>query len=187
MENSIPDSKIAEMWNKVIDSLILKIDEAWQGGDCGRYISLGGTISETDGKLREFIQDVTRSQIVEVLKKLKSGLPLSHNDLLTIRLWVIGDAESYIATENHFQEWLNEIDRLKEEIRNIRSAQMSTPQLSKLRALLANLARTVQQMVGYLEGKERIRKFETATEIIDPDERKTLIDILQRKLESPLM
>ena len=80
-----------------------------------------------------------------------------------------------------------EIQKLHGEIKKLEGRPLDSQEVAVLQALLVDLDRTTQDIIQYLTDKERIAAFENATQEIDPDERKTLVEILTQKLESPDM
>ena len=173
--------------NEALKLISSRVSEARQGGDSGSYLRLGAVLAEMKNVCRETLQLMTRDKANEIIKKLKGNLPISADDLQVVRLWIIGDVEQYVRGENNFEDWLKEVDRLSEEIKKLDGRMLDDQGVKGLQALLVDLDRTIQDIIQYLTDKERIATFENATQDIDPDERKTLVDILSRKLESPDM
>ncbi|MBN2014957.1 MAG: hypothetical protein JW778_07240 [Candidatus Altiarchaeota archaeon] len=158
-------------------------DKATETGDQISYNRLAMTFNETENKLREYIQEMTKEKTTEVIQKLREGEDLSREELEFVRLWTIGDAEYYIKVENNFNDWLRELKRIVDEILKIKAtADLETT--SHLRAMLEDGKRVIYDIVFYLEKKERVTRFNEATKEIDAKERKTIISLLKTQLES---
>jgi hypothetical protein len=80
-------------------------DEAFQ--------QAGSALSESRKQIRETLQSETSDDIKNIIHKLSSDQPLSASEMNLVRLWIIGDAESYTMMENSLQEWIVEYERLE--------------------------------------------------------------------------
>ena len=56
--------------------------------------------------LREQMQAETSEKISMIINNLKSDGEMTESDLMLIRLWVVGDAASYVQMENDYQKCL---------------------------------------------------------------------------------
>ena len=80
--------------------------------------------------LREQMQAETSEKISSVIKKLKSDGEITDSDLMLIRMWIVGDAASYVQMENNYQEWEAELNRLFDVIEGLNSKDLSVEDLN---------------------------------------------------------
>ena len=59
--------------------------------------------------LREQMQAETAENISIIIDNLESDEDIADSDLMLIRLWLVGDATSYVEMENDYQGWLKEL------------------------------------------------------------------------------
>ena len=149
------------------------------------FWNLSTSLQEFESSLREHIQEVTRDQISEVIKKLENNERLSASDRDYLKLWIVGDAEYYANLENNYQDWVEELKRLKRLITQHSSANLDFESAAKLKAYVLDAIRVIGDIVFFLKQKERITNFVESTADIDPEERKFLIAILQGKKDNP--
>lgn len=153
-------------------------------GNFYRAVSL---LSETKSNIREELQKITSKQIEEIIKKLEKKEPLTSEDIAYIKLWIVGDAQSYTKMENNFDDWVNEFKRLTEVLKKYEDRECSKEELSDLRGILEDAIRVASDIGNFLEKKERIKKFEEAVRDPNTMDTEIVIKILTEKLRSPLM
>ncbi len=78
----------------------------------GAFQKAGYLLNKNKDEVREEIQRQTAGSIEKVIAKLRDNKPISPQDKDLIKLWILGDAESYTMMENNFQDWINEYKRL---------------------------------------------------------------------------
>jgi hypothetical protein len=138
--------------------------------------------------IRETLQSITSEQILGVLERLAAGAHPSPEDLQLVRMWIVGDAESYLRQENNFQDWVAEFDRLKGVIERYEGRECSEAELLELKGILEDALRVAHDIANYLEKRERVQQFEATVEAShawDRTAREALLRILRGKLESP--
>ncbi len=170
------DLKVARIMQEALNSMT---DDAFQG--------VGAALSQSREAVREQIQDQTSSRILvkEVINKLSLNQRLTSEDIALMRLWIVGDAESYALCESNLNDWLEEYKRLAGALAGYENRACDAGDLFKLGGLLEDAERVTYDIANLLEKKERINKFEAAvSDGLDPDERETLVDVLNEKLRS---
>lgn len=138
--------------------------------------------------IRERLQDITSEQILEVLQRLAAGDHPSEEDLDVVRLWIVGDADSYLRQENNFDDWLDEFDRLREVVARYEGVDCGESELLELKGILEDAVRVAHDIANYLEKRERVEQFEAAVaerHSWDSAARETLLRILRGKVERP--
>ncbi len=146
----------------------------------------GSVLSESKNTVREKFQQETSTQINEIIKKLSGRKSISDEEIKLMKIWIVGDAESYIKMENNFQDWLNEYERLRTVLINYENKNCTAEDLLKLHGILEDATRVNYDIVHFLEKKDRIKKFETAVaDGLDKGGRDVLAKVLSDKLKSP--
>ncbi|MEI6438441.1 MAG: hypothetical protein WCO69_06815 [Candidatus Omnitrophota bacterium] len=145
-------------------------------------LSMG--LQDLENVLREHIEDISKPQITAVIEKLRARAPLSKEDRDYLRLWLVGDADYYVALENNYQEWLAEFNRLIEDLKKVDPSKTDFSSAATLRAKVLDATRVLGDILFFLGQKERIESFVDSTREIDPDEADLLIQILQGKISS---
>ena len=149
------------------------------------FQKVASALSAARDAIREEIQKETSDRIKVIIDKLENKGPINATDLDLIRLWIVGDAESYTKMENDFENWLTEFQRLQDEIAKMESYNMNEKDLFNAYGKLEDTLRLTYDIANFLENKERIQKFESAMgDGIDKGERTMLAQVLRRKLQS---
>jgi hypothetical protein len=147
------------------------------------YGDLDGQVESLEGQAREAIQ--AKLAISAVLAKLKERKPLGADDLKTLELLIVGDAESFLKYEADLDGWKKEADQLITEIANLQSSELDIDGLMHLRALCQELRRVLPNIVYYLDQKERTAKFQAATQgPLDADGYRVLSEIVEAMASS---
>lgn len=145
----------------------------------------GSILDNNRSLVREKFQKDTSIQIKRIIEKLSEQQTISSDEINLIKLWIIGDADSYTKIENNFQDWLDEYDRLKKIIRNYENKDCSDEDLLKLHGILEDAIRVNYDIANFLEKKDRMQKFESAiSDGLDKEEREAFIEVLSGKLSS---
>ena len=174
-------SDLKEQLTKVNDDY-RSLAQQYTTGHCWK---LSTTLQEFEGALREHIQGITKSEIVQIIGKLRSNARLDKHELDYIKLWIVGDADYYLRLENNYNDWVQELKRLIDEINKIDVKQSDFIAASKLRALLLDGIRVIGDIMFFLQQKERVKNFTESTQEIDPEERELLIRLIEGKIASP--
>jgi hypothetical protein len=170
--------------SQAIDVINQSFAESATKQDNGSFSKLSILLSEFEDGLREFVQESTKDQIQKVIQKLNIGQALAPEDLATVRLWIVGDAEYYANVENDFNKWNDELKRLIQEINKLKNAKLDIKSASTLRALLTDAMRTAGSISFFLQQKERVERFTSSVNELDADERLMLTQILLSKFKS---
>ncbi len=150
------------------------------------YGALGDQVEELEGQAREAFQ--SRMDFASLLPKLKAGKPLTPEDLKTLELLIVGDAEYFLKYETEFDHWKSEVQQLVGEISKLRSSDLDVDGLMHLRALCGEVRRVLPAVVYYLDQKERASKFQQATQgPIDAEASRVLAEIVEQMLVSDKM
>lgn len=155
-------------------------------GDALQTASL--PLTDLRNELREVIQEKLREPTKDIMKKLKRDKDLSPGDLHLIEKWIVGDAEYYTEMENNFNEWVEECKRLRTSLEYYTSSSLEKDEVNlfKLNALITDLKFTLDDVIRYVEAKERIRRFRESigTGTLDRETKKWLADMIKRQLAS---
>lgn len=176
--------------NTTIQKTLELASRCAQAETSDNYGLLGDQVGDLDSEAREAIQ--AKLNFGSLLPKLKAGKPLTEDDLKTLELLIVGDAEYFLKYETEFDHWKTEVQQLITEISKLQSAlQGSDPDVDSmmhLRALCSEVGRVLPAIVYYLDQKERASKFQEATRgPIDADGYRVLAEIVEQMLLSDKM
>jgi len=178
--------QIGDLHLKIVDDIVWWFEKAHQMGTADAYSALQSRVEDLREDLRESVQALTRDQMQQIIRQLRGGKPVTEEDIRLIRLWVVGDADAYVDEENNFGDWIDELQRLGEEIRNLRSASVEPKELKQLQALLTDARGVILNIANFLIHKERVDRFEeTMSGGLDDKRRQILANILSRSYDSP--
>ena len=137
--------------------------------------------------LREQMQAETSEKISMIINNLKSDGEITESDLMLIRLWIVGDAASYVQMENDYQKWLEELNRLFAVIEELKGQALSLENMYKLQGTARDAIRVIGDIVFFKQQQERINKFENASKNLNSGNKLVLAKIFKQKLESEEM
>ncbi|VAX35744.1 hypothetical protein MNBD_UNCLBAC01-204 [hydrothermal vent metagenome] len=157
------------------------LNQKYTTGNCWK---LSTTLQELEGDLREYIQEITKSEIEKVISKLENNTILDAEDIDYIKLWIVGDADYYVKMENNYNDWIEEMKRIVGEMNKEDFFTLDFKASSKLRAMSLDGIRVLGDIMFFLKQKERIKNFSESTQKIDPQERNLLIRLLKGKISS---
>jgi hypothetical protein len=148
------------------------------------YSALEGQLDELRNELRESVQAITRGAMQDIVAKLRTGADINAAEWRLIRLWVVGDAEAYLREESNYPDWVRDVERLTDEIEQLRNAPMEADTFEALHALLTDARGITRSIAVFLTDRERVQHFErTIQEDFDSEARNMLADILVRSCE----
>ena len=173
-----------ENFNSIIDQLQKDYQFALDTGTGEAYSRLSTIFEELGGYFREYVQGLTEEDVKGVLRKLRNGDTLNVNDIDLIRLWIVDDAQRYMEMENNFEDWKKEMERLMAEIVKYKDRDAGILMASELRALFRDGSRVLADIFYYLQQKDRVARFDQASQSLGPQERSLLIGLLEQKIKS---
>ncbi len=68
---------------------------------------------------------------------------------MLIRLWIVGDAASYVQMENDYQKWLEELNRLFDVIEELKGQELSLENTYKLQGTARDGIRVIGDIVFF--------------------------------------
>ncbi len=158
-------------------------DQSFKAESSEGYEVLNEQLEELESLARESFQGHTDYK--SLLNKLEKGSPLSPDELNTLKLLIVGDAEYYLKYDDDFDRCKSEAGKIVDEIRRLQSSSLDIDALMHLRVLCREATSALVPTSYYLEQKERVRKFEEATrEPIDRESGRMLADMI-RHMTSP--
>ena len=132
----------------------------------GYFNKATATLVSLGDYLREQTQAETSEKFSMIINKLKTPEEITESDLMLIRLWIVGDAASYVQVENDYQEWLEELNRLFGVIEELKKQDLSLENMYKLQGTARDAIRVIGDIVFFKQLQERINKFENASKKI---------------------
>lgn len=155
--------------------------------DEGQLNALSGALTDLQTRLREEIQSETAADIANVVTRLESGAELSPRDVELIRLWIVSDADGYVHSENDYQGWIAELNRLLGEMGRFRDTSLDAAAVGRLSGIVRDAARVVADVSYYKEQKGRVEAFDAAITRLTPEDRRAVARVLRHKLSSDRM
>lgn len=174
-------------WPQAVTDLLDRITETPSvkaNNDEGRLNALSGALARLTDELREQIQATTAAQVRPLIGLLEADGPIGPKELELMRLWLVGDAEYYVNTENGFPAWVTELDRLLGVLGQLRSEAVSPTTMARMEATARDALRVASDIAFYRQEEERVRAFQSATHQLNRDDKRTLAQLLARKLGS---
>lgn len=135
--------------------------------------------------ISEAIKGITSTELGVIMDKLSKDESLTVEEIDYLRLWIAGDAESYVNAENKFKDQLINYKQLKNGVAIYEDKDLSLDDLVKLQGLLDNLLRVSKDIYDFLKKKEKIDRFALATKNISDINKGELKDILVEQLNCP--
>lgn len=135
--------------------------------------------------LRETIQEDTAPMIALVIGKLEKREKLDATERGLVRLWVAGDAASYVRQEQNFEEWSGEFARLTDVVARYDNRDLSLDDLTSLQGVLEDAGRVAADLGNFMEQKDRLARFDQAMGALEDSGAEVLVRILKAKLDSP--
>jgi hypothetical protein len=106
---------------------------------------------------------------------------------MLVRLWLVGDAASYVQMENDYQGWLQELNRLFGVIEQLKGQELSLENMYKLSGSARDAIRVMGDIVFFKQQQERTNKFDNASTNLNSENKLIVAKILKQKLESDQM
>lgn len=141
-------------------------------------------LADLETAVRETQQSLWASEINTAIQRLENGAPLSAQDRDVVRAMLVSDAETYLAHENNYNDWVVELCRLLDDITR-RATTITRENVGDLRGVLKDAARLVPSLRNYFEELQRVQRFNVAIENPDKRSRELLAQILTEQLHSP--
>jgi hypothetical protein len=147
------------------------------------YESLAEQLEELEASAREGFQHHTDYK--SLVYNLEKGNPLTPDELKTLKLLMVGDADYYLKYDDNFDRCESELKKIVEGIRTLQSSELDVDGLMHLRVLCREACSVARPTAFYLEQKERVRKFEEATrDGIDRESGQFLANIIKSMMNS---
>ncbi len=140
-------------------------------------------LNEVETFTRETQQSMWAKEAAQTIKGLEKGDPLTEADKDLIRTFLVSDAEHYLAVENNYGDWLNELKRLTADLQT-RAGTADRHSIGELRGILKDAMRLVPDIRNYLDEKQRVEKLSTALQALDQPSRNMLAKLLRDQLSS---
>ncbi len=173
-----------------IKTIVSRLGEAFEGarksGTAESFSNLVAVFTKAGKDLREEFQRMTKPEVLRIIAKLEAGQSLSNLEIDMVKLWIVGDHESYVRNENNFKDWMSDVSRVMGEIDGLGRSGADSKSIMHLRALFLDAKRSCMDIAHFLEKKECVARFEEATAQLDREERETLVKMLKFSINSDL-
>ncbi|HUO25083.1 MAG TPA: hypothetical protein VMU61_05415 [Candidatus Aquilonibacter sp.] len=122
------------------------------------YEFLEEQIDQLEAQARSAFQ--SRMDVASLLPKLAAKKLLTPDDLKTLEMLIVGDAEYYLKYEPELDEWKAELRRVLDQIKGLQNSTIDVEGLMHIRALCREAHQVVADLVFYFDAKERAAKFQ---------------------------
>lgn len=169
-----------------IDMVLQAAGQALDAAGSGGYNALISHLNTLDSQAREALQARLEQHLWPIVEKLENDQPLAAAEQDMLQLLLVGDAKSYVKTEDQVDNWRSEARRLMEEIRRVQAEGLEgLDSLMRLQALCREAMRVLPDLAYYYEEQERARRFEEAMRSqLDRETRRTLANLIKEMLTS---
>ena len=168
----------------LIDNLNHAAGLALHNQSSDAFLTVERQLSELDVAVRELQQTMWAEEAKTALKHLQKNLPLTPQDEDVIRAFIVSDAERYLAHENNYEDWLEELQRLLDDMAK-RATQPDREAIADLRGVVKDAVRLVPDIRNYLDERNRVDRFEKSLKNLDQSSRDMLVRIMKEQLASP--
>ncbi|MHC5108702.1 MAG: hypothetical protein ACYTHJ_02340 [Planctomycetota bacterium] len=180
MSSVVDTSQLSE----VISSFSDAVEDALKGADTIACEQVESRLNEIDGYVREIQQAMWADEAECTMERLENGEPLNETDRDVIRTFLVSDAEHYLANENNFGDWVNEMRRLVADMQQ-RAANVSRDDIGSLRGIIKDAVRLFPDIRNFMEERKRVERCDLAVGDLDMATRRTLVKIIREQLYSP--
>ena len=158
-------------------------DKCFQAESSEGYEALGEGLEELETAAKKSFE--THTDYKTVLGKLEKGLPLTSDEMDTLKLLLVGDADYYLKYDDDFERSESALKAIVESIRKMQAGPLDVDGLMHMRVLCHEASAVARPTAFYLEQKERVRKFEEATrDGIDAKSGQFLANIIKEMMSS---
>lgn len=169
---------------EIVENLRNAVNADLDAGSSDGFELFEQDLNGLDAACREMQQKLWADEARTAVKHLERDEPLTPQDLDVIRVFLISDAERYVAMENNFLEWVNELKRLLGEIAK-RLNTVDRDNIADVRGLLKDAVRLAPDIRNYLDEKKRIQQCKAALGSLDRQSREILAKVLKDDLATP--
>jgi hypothetical protein len=115
-----------------------------------------------------------------LIAKLRAGAALSADDLATLRLLMVGDADYYIKYDEELDRCKTEVVKIIAEMQRVQASELTADAMMHLSVLSLEARLLLELTRHYFEARDRVARFDTATSVaIDRDAASALVRILE--------
>jgi len=153
-------------------------DRCFQAENSEGYEGLNEQLEELETLAKKSFE--THADYKMLLGKLEMGASLTPDELNTLKLLLVGDADYYLKYDDDFDRSESELKKIVDEIRKLPLSDLDVDGLMHLRVLCREACSVARPTAFYLEQKERVGKFEQATrDGIDRESGKFLANLIK--------
>lgn len=150
------------------------------------YQELDHQIRDLEAIARENFQAKLKHDYRAVVEKLEKGTVLAANEREILELLIVGEATYYLKHENDFENWQNQLQRIRREMEQLQAGGLdSIDDVMHLQALCRDARGILPDIMFYLREKERVERFKNSTQgEIDPEASQVLADMIKAMMIS---
>ena len=169
--------------SETIDALVQRAATSLNSQSAEDFEGFERRLSQFGVQIRELQQMMWADEAKTTISNLERNAPLSEADQELIRTFLISDAEHYLEMENNYPDWLEELQRLMDDLSQ-RAECITRESVGAVRGVVEDAVRLVPQIRNYLDQKRRVQKYHETANMMDGSTRDMLIRILKEQLYS---
>jgi hypothetical protein len=148
---------------------------------------LDQTLRSLDSLCRETFQETLHDAFDVIADKLEQGEVLSSGEHKALELLFTGEAEYYLKSENNFDDWIDELNRLVGELDRLSVNGLdSLADIMHVQALCRDATHIMPELIYYLREKKRIEQFRASlADEISPAAGQLLARMVRDLMASP--
>ncbi|MDD4004806.1 MAG: hypothetical protein PHW69_06335 [Elusimicrobiaceae bacterium] len=166
---------------RLLNSALENVKNREQKNDIDRIYA---ALYEVNNSIRMKVQELTRPELEDIIRALDARIPLAPEQLATLRICIIGDAENYVRQEKDYATWHNELKELSGVIATSDLETASLDQLARVQGHIMDALNLIPSIQKYLEARDRIARFEQSSADIDPVKAELLIKLIENRLKT---
>ena len=171
-----------------IEETLMAADRCTDQALAQDYETLDVQVRQLEATAREAFQEHLKKQYWTIAEKLEAGTPLNQEEHEALELLIVGEAEYFLAEEEHFEDWRDALRELMAEIEDVGETGIDTiDDLMYLQAICLDASKVLPEITFYLRQKERIRRFKEGTREIDREAGKLLASTIREMMASDRM
>jgi hypothetical protein len=170
-----------------LDEMVAMGTDALAERDLPRIERLDQKLRSIDALCRESFQDTFADTYASIAGKLERGQAINTMERKALEILFTGEAEYYLKTENNFNDWIEELQRLMGELRAAREDGLENiAELMRVQALCRDALHVLPEVQYYLREQERVELFrESLSEEITPEAGRMLARMVRDMMASP--
>jgi len=131
-----------------------------------------------DDEIERTLQD----RINEIIKKIEDFSDLDVNDINTIRIYLTGEKKLYDRLKNDYKNLKRKLKEYTVKFKKMEHRDSSIENMMKLKRLLKDTIKIVDEIAYFLELKEKFEKYSGFVENLSKVDNRKILKVLKKEL-----